>query len=170
MTDSIYAVYMTWIGAIISTVITGPKLWFLDDCPSHFNNPKLLQDMIDIFDIHLERGVKNMTQFWQPCDQFIIALMKRYIRDEIYKKIKEQEAELEKYIAKCGVPPTIAELETLKKEIQMPVQEFRVFITWAVGNAWTKLLKQDDVWIDSWLPSGLHYLSLDHMMRYGKQR
>ena len=153
-TDATFGVYMHWLGTVVDRYIKGKKIWWVDDCPSHFSNKELMDRLLD-FDVHLAKGIKNMTQFWQPADQYIISIFKQYIRHEIYLKIKEQEKSLEKYIAEFTEPPSPEQLEIIKKLIQMEIGQFRVWLTGAVGRAWDKLVLQDDVWTDSWLTSGL---------------
>ena len=154
MTEDIFYVYMKWLAGRLNK-IKGNKILWIDGCQSHFSNVSFTQRLKEEFGIQLEKGIAKMTQFWQPCDQYIISLFKKYIRQEIYQKMKEQENALMEYVGQCNEPPSIEELDELKKEVQMSQGEFRIFITEAVGNAWDKLLKCDDIWVDSWLPSGL---------------
>ena len=100
MTDNIFYTYMRYIGLILSP-ISGTKVLWMDNFGAHFGNETLLKTLKKEFDIALERGIANMTQFWQPADQFIIRLFKRYINDEIMEKIRQQEIKLHQFIAKC---------------------------------------------------------------------
>lgn len=154
MTEEIFHSYMKWVAGKL-TVIEGRKIFWIDGCQAHFSNEDLTERLKEQFDIQLEAGIAKMTQFWQPCDQYIIALFKQYIREEIYQKIQEQEEKLMRFIAECDSVPTPERLDALKKEIQMSISEFRIFLTGAVGNAWDKLLELEHIWIDSWIPSGL---------------
>lgn len=154
MDDQIFDYYMTLIGGILSE-ITGIKMLWLDGMGSHWSNEKLLQELMDKFDIALHKGIPGMTQFWQPCDQFIIALFKRYIRMEFYKKIKSQSQEVKDFIMRCHAPPTPEQLEEFKKLIRLTNPQMRIFTTYAVGEAWEILLTKDEIWTDSWIPSGL---------------